>query len=143
MVEFSVKISFNYRRKGIRNFFSRNFLILEYRANADYYASIKDPIDLIQIQQKIHSDEYTSYEQFLDDIELLINNAKSFYRVKLNFVFFNKIAIFHFRKIPWNGKMQMNYRNIFIRKLNLNQSIRIISKNFLQLFIMLNLMIVL
>jgi hypothetical protein len=28
MVEFSVKISFNYRRKGIRNFFSQNLLIL-------------------------------------------------------------------------------------------------------------------
>ncbi|CAF3919770.1 unnamed protein product [Adineta steineri] len=46
------------------------------RANADHSNSI----DLTQIQQKIHSDEYTSFEQFLDDIELLLNNAKTFYR---------------------------------------------------------------
>ena len=50
------------------------------RGNADYYTAIKDPIDLTQIQQKIHSDDYTSYEQFLDDFDLLLTNAKNFYR---------------------------------------------------------------
>ncbi|CAF1481874.1 unnamed protein product, partial [Rotaria sordida] len=50
------------------------------RANTDYYTSIKEPIDLTEIQQKIHSDQYDSFEQFLDDIELLINNAKNYYR---------------------------------------------------------------
>ncbi|CAF1503811.1 unnamed protein product, partial [Adineta ricciae] len=50
------------------------------RASADYYNSISDPIDFTQIQQKIHSEEYTTLEQLYDDIELLINNAKSFYR---------------------------------------------------------------
>ncbi|CAF4674713.1 unnamed protein product [Rotaria sp. Silwood1] len=50
------------------------------RANTDYYTSIKEPIDLTEIQQKIHTDQYDSFEQFLDDIELLINNAKNYYR---------------------------------------------------------------
>ncbi|UJR20847.1 hypothetical protein I4U23_023957 [Adineta vaga] len=50
------------------------------RGNADYYTSISDPIDFTQIQQKIHSDGYTSFKQFIDDIELLITNAKNFYR---------------------------------------------------------------
>ena len=71
-------------------FFFFNFsLIYQFRANADYYSSIKDPIDLTEIQEKIHSDEYSSFEQFLHDIELLLNNTKNFYRVKEK-IFFNK-----------------------------------------------------
>ncbi|CAF1411121.1 unnamed protein product [Adineta ricciae] len=54
------------------------------RANAEYYASIKQPIDLIRIQQKIRTDEYQTIEQFIDDIQLLINNAKTFYRRNSN-----------------------------------------------------------
>jgi len=147
MVEFFVKISFDYLRKG---FFFPFFFVLKFinifksRANADYYSSIKDPIDLTQIQQKIHSDEYSSFEQFLDDIELLLNNAKNFYRVKIKIcILKNRIFFFYFRKILLNGKMLMNYQNIFLQKPILNRLILIISKNFLQLFIMHKLMIVL
>lgn len=52
------------------------------RGNADYYSSIKEPIDLTQIEQKIHSNDYSSYEEFLADLDLLLTNAKNFYRVK-------------------------------------------------------------
>lgn len=52
-----------------------------YRTHSDYYTLIKQPIDLIRIQQKIRTDEYQNLEQFIDDIELLLNNAKTFYRV--------------------------------------------------------------
>jgi protein polybromo-1 len=45
---------------------------------------IKQPIDLIRIQQKLRTDEYQTLEQFSDDIQLLLNNAKTFYRVKEN-----------------------------------------------------------
>jgi len=78
----------NFIRLSNKRFFIF-FLLLKFinksksRSNTDYYNSIKDPIDLTQIQEKIHSDEYSSFEQFLDDIELLLNNAKDFYRVKI------------------------------------------------------------
>jgi hypothetical protein len=90
MVEIFVKIFFDYLTKGfIIIFFLLKFINKsKSRSNTDYFNSIKDPIDLTQIQEKIHSDEYSSFEQFLDDIELLLNNAKDFYRVKLKFRFF-------------------------------------------------------
>ncbi|UJR28717.1 hypothetical protein I4U23_009946 [Adineta vaga] len=46
--------------------------------------TIKQPIDLIRIQQKIRTDEYQTLEQFTDDIQLLITNAKTFYRKNSN-----------------------------------------------------------
>lgn len=54
------------------------------RAHADYYSTIENPIDFTQIQQKIHSEEYTSFEQFLGDIELLLTNAKTYHRVPIS-----------------------------------------------------------
>ncbi|CAF1185958.1 unnamed protein product [Rotaria magnacalcarata] len=54
------------------------------RTHADYYTLIKQPIDLIRIQQKIRTDEYRTLEQFIDDIQLLLNNAKIFYRKNSN-----------------------------------------------------------
>ena len=78
---------------------------------------IKQPIDLIRIQQKLRTDEYQTLEQFNDDIQLLLNNAKTFYRVKdKTFLFFVEIELFSIRKIPMNGVMQMIYQNIFFRK---------------------------
>ncbi|CAF2917299.1 unnamed protein product [Rotaria sp. Silwood2] len=54
------------------------------RTHSDYYTLIKQPIDLIRIQQKIRTDEYQTLEQFIDDIELLLTNAKTFYRKNSN-----------------------------------------------------------
>ncbi|CAF3824420.1 unnamed protein product [Adineta steineri] len=54
------------------------------RTHSDYYTLIKQPIDLIRIQQKIRTDEYQTLEQFNDDIQLLLTNAKTFYRKNSN-----------------------------------------------------------
>ena len=57
------------------------------RSNADYYESIKQPIDLIKIQQKIKSDEYDTFQQFDDDILLLLGNAIQYYDVRHDLYF--------------------------------------------------------
>jgi hypothetical protein len=78
---------------------------------------IKQPIDLIRIQQKLRTDEYQTLEQFSDDIQLLLTNAKTFYRVKKNKIFYFSLnRNIYFRKIPMNGVMPMIYRNIFFPK---------------------------
>ena len=50
------------------------------RSLAEYYEVVSTPIDLLRIQQKIRMDEYDDLEQFTRDIELLVNNAKSYYK---------------------------------------------------------------
>lgn len=57
------------------------------RTHPDYYATIKQPIDLIRIQQKLRTDEYQTFEQFIDDIDLLLANAKIFYKVNFHLPF--------------------------------------------------------
>jgi len=42
---------------------------------------VSNPIDLIKIQQKIKTDEYDDVDDLQADLELLTNNAKSFYKV--------------------------------------------------------------
>jgi len=42
---------------------------------------VSNPIDLIKIQQKIKTDEYDDVDDLQTDMELLTNNAKSFYKV--------------------------------------------------------------
>lgn len=49
------------------------------RTNLDYYEAIKQPIDLIKIQQRLKTDEYETFQQFDDDILLLFTNAQQFY----------------------------------------------------------------
>ena len=83
IVEFFVKVLFVYQAKGI--FLFRKTLFFKFicfRTHAEYYTLIKQPIDLIRIQQKLRTDEYQTLEQFSDDIQLLLNNARTFYRVK-------------------------------------------------------------
>jgi len=61
--------------------FSEHFVHLpKKRANADYYSTIKNPIDFTQIQQKIHSEQYKSIDQLIEDIDLLLTNAKNYHR---------------------------------------------------------------
>ena len=57
------------------------------RTHAEYYTLIKQPIDLIRIQQKIRTDEYQTLEQFIDDIQLLLKKViiKSFLLVSRDF----------------------------------------------------------
>lgn len=47
---------------------------------------VTNPIDMIKIQQKIKTDEYDDIDDLQADLELLINNAKSFYKVNFYFV---------------------------------------------------------
>jgi hypothetical protein len=133
------RTSFGYRIKGhLSHFLLFQCSLVHFRANADYYSSVSDPIDLTQIQQKIHANEYTSFEQFLEDIELLINNAKNFYRVNTTVRLLPyQTDILLYRKTPLNGKMLMNYRNIFTRKPNPKPLILITSKSSSPLFTML------
>ncbi|XP_069101026.1 protein polybromo-1-like [Argopecten irradians] len=51
------------------------------RTAADYYDVVSTPIDLLKIQQKLKTEEYEDIDQLSNDIELMINNAKSYYKV--------------------------------------------------------------
>ena len=42
---------------------------------------VANPIDLLKIQQKVKTDEYEDVEDMQADMELLVSNAKSFYKV--------------------------------------------------------------
>lgn len=46
----------------------------------EYYEVVTDPIDLLKIQQKIKTDSYSGLNDLQTDIELLVDNAKSFYK---------------------------------------------------------------
>lgn len=50
---------------------------------------VSNPIDLIKIQQKIKTDEYDDVDDLQADLELLTNNAKSFYKVNYLYFFIN------------------------------------------------------
>ncbi|KAK9506268.1 hypothetical protein O3M35_008237 [Rhynocoris fuscipes] len=50
------------------------------RQEPAYYEVVSNPIDLLKVQQKIKTDEYEDIDDFVADIELLVNNAKAFYR---------------------------------------------------------------
>lgn len=47
----------------------------------DYYKQVEKPIDISRIQQKLKSGDYASLKEFCNDVELLINNAKIYYKV--------------------------------------------------------------
>uniref|UniRef100_T1IYB4 Bromo domain-containing protein n=1 Tax=Strigamia maritima TaxID=126957 RepID=T1IYB4_STRMM len=50
------------------------------RNSADYYDVVTHPIDLLRVQQKIKTDEYDDVDHMTYDIELIINNAKTYYK---------------------------------------------------------------
>lgn len=41
---------------------------------------VANPIDLLKVQQKLKTDSYDDVEELTQDIELLVNNAKAFYK---------------------------------------------------------------
>lgn len=50
------------------------------RQEPNYYEIVKNPIDLLRVQQKLKTDSYEDVEELTTDIELLVNNAKAFYK---------------------------------------------------------------
>ena len=51
----------------------------------EYLKHVKCPIYLKDIQNRLKKEEYESFGQFDDDIQLLISNAKLYYQVYFNF----------------------------------------------------------
>ncbi|XP_003378659.1 putative bromodomain protein [Trichinella spiralis] len=61
---------------------SKNNCILyemEGQSLPEYYSVIENPIDLTQIHEKVKTDEYSHVDRFMEDINLLVENAKRFY----------------------------------------------------------------
>ncbi|XP_056638138.1 protein polybromo-1 isoform X1 [Diorhabda sublineata] len=50
------------------------------RQEPSYYEVVSNPIDLQKIHQKLKMDEYEDIDDLQCDIELMVNNAKSFYK---------------------------------------------------------------
>lgn len=50
------------------------------RQEPSYYEIVTNPIDLLRVQQKLKTDSYEDLEDLTTDIELLVNNAKAFYK---------------------------------------------------------------
>ncbi|XP_064633737.1 protein polybromo-1-like isoform X4 [Lineus longissimus] len=50
------------------------------RSAADYYDVVSHPIDLLKVQNKLKNDEYEEVDQLTSDVELMVNNAKAYYK---------------------------------------------------------------
>uniref|UniRef100_W4VRH5 Putative chromatin remodeling complex rsc subunit rsc1/polybromo n=1 Tax=Corethrella appendiculata TaxID=1370023 RepID=W4VRH5_9DIPT len=50
------------------------------RQEPSYYDVVANPIDLLKVQQKIKTDSYEDIEELTTDVELIVNNAKAFYK---------------------------------------------------------------
>ncbi|KAK7081997.1 Protein polybromo-1, partial [Halocaridina rubra] len=49
------------------------------KTEPQYYEMIKNPIDMLKIQQKIKTDVYNDLEEFCKDVQLLVDNGKLYY----------------------------------------------------------------
>lgn len=45
------------------------------------YQVVTNPIDLLKLQQKLKTDEYEDVDELTTDVQLMVNNAKAFYKV--------------------------------------------------------------
>ncbi|XP_055373679.1 protein polybromo-1 [Condylostylus longicornis] len=50
------------------------------RQEPAYYEVVANPIDLLRVQQKLKTDSYDDVEELTSDFDLLIKNAKAFYK---------------------------------------------------------------
>jgi SpoVK/Ycf46/Vps4 family AAA+-type ATPase len=44
----------------------------------DYYLIVENPMDLSNMREKLNDGDYTSFDQFMDDIQLIVKNANIF-----------------------------------------------------------------
>lgn len=51
------------------------------RQEPGYYEVVTNPMDFLKVQQKLKTDEYKDMDEFANDIQLMVNNAKAFYSV--------------------------------------------------------------
>lgn len=63
------------------------------RQDPTYYEVVSNPIDLLKIQQKIKTDDYEDVEDMASDVELMVNNAKSFYKVSNALLYTSKVRL--------------------------------------------------
>lgn len=54
------------------------------RQEPGYYEVVSNPIDLLKVQQKLKTDEYRDMDDLAADIQLMVNNAKAFYMVRIH-----------------------------------------------------------
>uniref|UniRef100_A0A182MT35 Polybromo-1 n=1 Tax=Anopheles culicifacies TaxID=139723 RepID=A0A182MT35_9DIPT len=50
------------------------------RQEPSYYEVVMNPIDLLKVQQKLKTDSYEDVDDLAADIELIVSNAKAFYK---------------------------------------------------------------
>lgn len=50
------------------------------RQEPSYYEVVANPIDLLRVQQKLKTELYDDVEELTTDLELLVKNAKAFYK---------------------------------------------------------------
>ena len=50
------------------------------RTEPQYYEVVSEPIDMLRIQQKLKTDEYSKMDELKVDFELLFKNAFSYYK---------------------------------------------------------------
>lgn len=50
------------------------------RQEPSYYDVVDNPIDLLRVQQKLKTESYEDVEELTNDLELLVNNSKAFYK---------------------------------------------------------------
>lgn len=50
------------------------------RQEPSYYEVVSNPIDLLRVQQKLKTDTYDDVDELTADVELLVQNAKAFYK---------------------------------------------------------------
>uniref|UniRef100_A0A1I7WT51 Bromo domain-containing protein n=1 Tax=Heterorhabditis bacteriophora TaxID=37862 RepID=A0A1I7WT51_HETBA len=91
------------------------------RADPEYYKQVKSPIDLTRIQQKLKTEEYRSFDEFCEDVELLVENSKSYYKVILQLLLVKSLdnmeVIVFFNVCRWfnqfSGKGSEIYRDAY------------------------------
>ena len=60
----------------------RSSYYLVIRMEPEYFNVVTNPIDLLKIQHKLKSDDYSSVDLLTADVELMVNNAKAYYKVR-------------------------------------------------------------